>query len=127
MGLWNCCHLPLICHLRIASWHNGWQTSGLDQKRLRLGLSYISAVTSTLANVRLPAFACAALGMQLHVLRAADVPLAVAEREALARLWEREAALSSSALLLDYDEPENSRAVLVFSGERARHAPGGEP
>ena len=60
------------------------------------------------------AFACAALGMQLHVLRAADIPLAVAEREALARLWEREAALSSSALLLDYDEPENSRAALSF-------------
>jgi hypothetical protein len=58
------------------------------------------------------AFACAILGIQLHVLRAADIPLAVAEREALARLWEREAALSSSALLLDYDEPENSRAAL---------------
>jgi hypothetical protein len=52
--------------------------------------------------------------MQLHVLRAADIPLAVAEREALARLWEREAALSDSALLLDYDEPENSRAALAF-------------
>jgi hypothetical protein len=60
------------------------------------------------------AFACAVLGIQLHVIRAADVPVAVAEREALARLWEREAALSSSVLLLDYDEPENSRAVISF-------------
>jgi hypothetical protein len=60
------------------------------------------------------AFACATLGIQLHVLRAADIPLAVAEREALARLWEREAALSGSALLLDYDEPENGRAALSF-------------
>jgi hypothetical protein len=53
--------------------------------------------------------ACAALGLQLHVLRAADVPLAVAEREALARLWEREAVLLGSALLLEYDEMENQR------------------
>jgi ATPase family associated with various cellular activities (AAA)/Winged helix domain, variant len=60
------------------------------------------------------AFACDAMGVQLNVLRAADIPLAVVEREALARLWEREASLSSSALLLEYDEPENSRAALSF-------------
>jgi SpoVK/Ycf46/Vps4 family AAA+-type ATPase len=60
------------------------------------------------------ASACAALDLQLHVIRATDVPVAIAEREALARLWEREAVLSSSALLLDYDEPENNRAVLAF-------------
>lgn len=60
------------------------------------------------------AFACAALGLQLYIIRASDVPVVIAEREALARLWEREAALSSSALLLDYDEPENNRAVLSF-------------
>ena len=60
------------------------------------------------------ASAGAALDLQLHVIRATDVPVAIAEREALARLWEREAVLSSSALLLDYDEPENNRAVLAF-------------
>jgi hypothetical protein len=60
------------------------------------------------------AFSCHALSLQLHLLRAADIPPAVAEREALARLWEREAALSSSALLLNYDEPETSRATLSF-------------
>jgi hypothetical protein len=60
------------------------------------------------------AFACAAMGIQLHMLRAADIPLAVAEREGLSRLWEREAALSRSALLLDYDEPDNGRATLSF-------------
>jgi SpoVK/Ycf46/Vps4 family AAA+-type ATPase len=41
----------------------------------------------------------------------------VAEREALARLWEREAALSGSALLLDCDEAdsaEGKRAVAAF-------------
>ena len=57
---------------------------------------------------------CAALGIHLHVLRAADIPSSVAEREALARLWEREAALSNSALLLDHDEPDHKRAVISF-------------
>jgi hypothetical protein len=60
------------------------------------------------------AFACAALSINLNVLRASDIPLAVAEREALIRLWEREVALSNSALLLNYDEPDNNRAVLSF-------------
>ncbi|MEW6732883.1 MAG: ATP-binding protein [Acidobacteriota bacterium] len=60
------------------------------------------------------AFACATLGLQLHVLRGADVPVVVTEREALFRLWEREAVLSNSALLLDYDESDNSRAIYSF-------------
>ncbi|HZF09070.1 MAG TPA: ATP-binding protein [Thermoanaerobaculia bacterium] len=45
--------------------------------------------------------ASAALGLQLHELRAAAVPTAPAELDGLLRLWEREAALSGSALLLD--------------------------
>ncbi len=48
--------------------------------------------------------ACAELGLRLHALRAADIPAGAAERELLARLWEREAALNNAALLLDgYD------------------------
>ena len=69
---------------------------------------------SPLGNTRLPPSPAPRWALQVHVLRAADMPLAVAEREALARLWEREAALSGSALLLDYDEPENNRAALSF-------------
>ncbi|HWT02998.1 MAG TPA: AAA family ATPase [Pyrinomonadaceae bacterium] len=60
------------------------------------------------------AAASAALGLGLHVLRAADVPQLVAEREALARLWEREAVLQGSALMLEQDEHENTHAVLSF-------------
>ncbi|HEX9867629.1 MAG TPA: ATP-binding protein [Candidatus Tectomicrobia bacterium] len=63
------------------------------------------------------ASACTALGIQLHALRAADIPVAVTEREALARLWEREAVMSSSALLVDCDDlgnTDNTRAVLSF-------------
>ena len=63
------------------------------------------------------ASACAELGIQLHRLRAVDIPAAVAEREALARLWEREAILTHSALLLEceaLDSAERQRVVLPF-------------
>jgi hypothetical protein len=48
--------------------------------------------------------ACNQLGLQLHRIRAVDIPVAAAEREALARLWEREAFFSQSALLVDCHE-----------------------
>lgn len=46
---------------------------------------------------------CAALGLQLHRLAASDLPGNLAEREALARLWERESMLLNSALLVVVD------------------------
>ncbi|MGB9180971.1 MAG: ATP-binding protein, partial [Pyrinomonadaceae bacterium] len=58
--------------------------------------------------------ACIALGLRLHIMRAADVPQSVAEREALARLWEREAVLLGSALLLDQGEQEMTHAAISF-------------
>jgi hypothetical protein len=60
--------------------------------------------------------ACVALGMQLQVLHAGDIPNSVAEREALMGLWAREAVLSGSALLLDCQELESvsMRVVLSF-------------
>jgi ATPase family associated with various cellular activities (AAA) len=68
-------------------------------------------------KVAISAAGCAALGLQLHVMRAIDIPPAVAEREALARLWEREAILTNSALLLDCEDfggPERLRVILPF-------------
>ena len=50
------------------------------------------------------AWACRELGLRVHAFRHSDVPGAAAEREALARLWEREAILSNSALLVEADE-----------------------
>ena len=83
-------------------------------------------------NLAVAASACAAAGLRLHRLGAADVPPSAAERDALARLWEREAALGNSALLLDSIEPEQRRVafaflenvkgiVLVAHGEPLRH------
>jgi hypothetical protein len=56
------------------------------------------------------AYACSLLGLRLHVMGASDVPQSVAEREALTRLWEREALLLGSALLLE-GEPETTPAM----------------
>ena len=60
------------------------------------------------------AAASAALRQNLYVMRAVDLPASAAEREALARLWERESALSSAALLLDGNEAENHHAITSF-------------
>ncbi len=81
------------------------------------------------------------LGMNLHVLWAQALPTAPQDLEVLVRLWEREAALSNSALLLDchHVEPgdpareslvqrflEQVKSPLILSGRerrRARHRP----
>jgi hypothetical protein len=57
------------------------------------------------------AAACATLGIGLYAMRAEDVPAAPGEREALARLWEREAVLSRSALLLDCEQAESVESM----------------
>jgi hypothetical protein len=49
---------------------------------------------------------CVHLGLELHALDAAAVPTSTAELEGLIRIWERESALSGSALLLDAAELE---------------------
>jgi hypothetical protein len=63
------------------------------------------------------AFVCRNLGLHLHSLRAGDIPASSIEREALARVWEREAMLSHTALLVDADEmdgPDCARTLLPF-------------
>lgn len=58
--------------------------------------------------------ACASLGLDLYVLSAQNLPLVPAELEALVRLWEREAAFSQSALLLDCRSlPDSSREPAI--------------
>jgi hypothetical protein len=63
------------------------------------------------------AHACAAMGLRLHALRAVQVPAGGSDQEALLRLWEREAALGPSALLLDaedLDAPERARVAALI-------------
>ena len=63
------------------------------------------------------AVACTAMGLQLRAVRAADLPSASSERDAFARLWEREALLADCALLVDEDDTTSSeiaRGILSF-------------
>jgi hypothetical protein len=67
------------------------------------------------ARRAIPAAACAVLGVSLHAMRAVDVPAVAPEREALIRLWEREALLSGSVLLIDcdrIDSCDSARALI---------------
>jgi len=57
------------------------------------------------------AVASAMSGLGLYAMRASDVPAAAGEREALVRLWEREAVLSGSALLLDCQELDSADSL----------------
>jgi ATPase family associated with various cellular activities (AAA) len=58
--------------------------------------------------------ACSAVGMNLHVLPAQVLPNDAREVESLVRLWEREAALATSALLVEFDETEDQFAQVRF-------------
>lgn len=70
-------------------------------------LSVIQLCGADHANQRAVAVtACRGVGLRLHGLRHLDIPAASAERETLARLWEREAILSNSALLVDAEETD---------------------
>jgi len=57
------------------------------------------------------AAACALLRLNLRAVSAGVVPRAAAELDLFIRLWEREAALNPTGLLLEYDEAEPSDAA----------------
>ena len=54
------------------------------------------------------AAACSALGLKLYLASSQALPSNPSELEAIMRLWGREAALSSSALLLEYEDSDIS-------------------
>lgn len=63
------------------------------------------------------AAACSGIGGSLYELGADDIPTSAFERETLARLWEREAALSAAVLLLETTGGEvTGRAVAFATG-----------
>ncbi len=60
---------------------------------------------------------CAAQGLELHAVRAADLPANAGEREALRLLWDREVLLDRAVALVafdDRDDPEALRAARAF-------------
>jgi hypothetical protein len=63
------------------------------------------------------ASACRMLGLGAFRLRARDVPTVAAERDAIGRLWEREATLGGSALILEVEDDsagDLERAAIAF-------------
>jgi hypothetical protein len=63
------------------------------------------------------AAACHAIGGSLYELVADDLPANAQEREILARLWEREAALSGAVLLVETHDSEAAARATAFAGE----------
>lgn len=57
------------------------------------------------------AAACAQMGLYLQLLRARNIPLNTTDRETFLRLWEREAIISNSAILVDCHEMGASEAM----------------
>jgi hypothetical protein len=56
---------------------------------------------------------CGRIGLALHRLDACALPAAPAERETLARVWAREAALAESALVIEGEMPAERSAMLA--------------
>jgi hypothetical protein len=63
------------------------------------------------ARHAIPAAACATLGISLYAIHANDIPGAWAERDDLIRLWQREALLTGSMLLVNCDHMDNRDAA----------------
>lgn len=56
------------------------------------------------------AFACDSVGAELYSIKAVNIPAGATEREDLARLWEREAALGHVALMVRFEDLEEKEA-----------------
>jgi hypothetical protein len=70
------------------------------------------------ASRAIAAAACASLGARVWTLAGSDVPTSASEREALARLWEREAVLEAGVLLVecgDLDGHDELRPVAALA------------
>jgi SpoVK/Ycf46/Vps4 family AAA+-type ATPase len=81
--------------------------------------------------------ACRQGGLDLRVIRAHDVPAPPADRQLIARIWEREATLAGSALLILIDDAEaadaqravaalveRTRVALIVAGREPLRQPG---
>jgi hypothetical protein len=108
------------------------QIADLLRNPLGAGLPIVQLCGSDATAKRaVAAAACAAVGVNLHTMRAEVLPNDARELESLILLWEREAALGASALLVECDDVENQSvpgrfierihgALLVASRERIR-------
>jgi hypothetical protein len=66
-------------------------------------------------NRSVAAQACHQVGMELFVLDARDIPTNAAERDALARLWERESVLGNVVLLVECSDSTHVHNIVSFT------------
>jgi hypothetical protein len=75
------------------------------------------------ARRAIAAAAAAQAGAGALAMQAVDLPAPPADRDALARIWEREAVLSGSVLVVEADEASEDRRHVLLSFIDAVHAP----
>jgi len=68
----------------------------------------------TLAKRAVASASCASVGLNLHAMPAQILPADARELETLIRLWEREATLTGSALLIECDDSDNRFSATRF-------------
>jgi hypothetical protein len=77
------------------------------------------------AKAEIAGAAAALAGLELHAITLHNLPHMAAELDSFVRLWDREAALSASALLIDCDEAEGAEGAagsglsILFEGVRS--------
>jgi hypothetical protein len=79
-----------------------------------LPIVYLCGVDGVMLR-NLAAAVCERLDLALYRGQPTELPAALAERNLLARLWDREAALVGSVLLLEADEPTGFQRSLTFA------------
>src|SRR5208282_3159279 len=109
-----------------------WRTAAEDEPRPPLQLCGESLVDKRAIALA----ACEMLKLRMGVMRANSIPVAIAELETMLRLWDREAALTGSALMLDCDDVESgdqgrenaiqyvvehARSLLIVATRQRRH------
>jgi ATPase family associated with various cellular activities (AAA) len=109
--------LPFAARAEIPSSHTQWMTR--IQDAWRAGSERWPVIVLSGSDVDgardLAARACTELGIRGYCLAATDVPASATERDAFCRLWERDATLQLSALLIDSVDgplPASARAFI---------------
>ncbi len=80
------------------------------------GAPAVQLVGDDPAAARAIAAAACPASAQAWVLRAADLPRSPEAREQVARLWEREAALTGDALVLEWDDGDDPETIRALTG-----------
>lgn len=87
-----------------------------SQASAETGLPVVQLCGNANAGKRaIAADAASVLGLRLHVLATSRLPHTASEMDTLLRLWEREAVLSASALLLECDDDAPDSPITAIS------------